>query len=690
LDLEDSPTVLIIPDTPEEKIRNGKGWNHHDSKSAPTKNGESLLHKVSSSGGSRDETVSRLEPKHGALNSTGKEGGGTHHSNKPPVKPSHRSFLCPVDKLTVMPGLKPAQPTQGRVKKTARRSLGKVSVEFSSTPVERKENTDHTMKQSTLDKCGESGKAVLRSRSIKNVVGGDGVVRIESKPIEVKEIQLGENEDYTDFSFEHEATLSPMATSDTVDKTEDDEGEAELEKSTACLTVCDEEESRNSIRSRIENSDSPGKTSIAVDDEDDGEMEVEQFSLDVATPTKSTADGKMKRMAQPGISPDPKRLVAADTEETISNLALESTRGQRAIKARRQLATIGGFRDVKAMDQSVNSYQLGVGNLGNRQTDVSVAGDDVLSDILGQMGGDHPGVKPADDRGEEKSEFCSKSKDGPKFSFKAEDRSWAKSLSLKKNSCLSLSTDCDNSLSSIGENFTKIKEGQGQNVTPRESDVMDTCCDKDDDVLSDILRELTAQYSTSSSCGEKWTKQANKAKPHKLKQAGKGYSGCNRNSSSDGFGVSELAHKQTENRNDSTLSNHSESESSVMCRCGQGKQNCECDPVGHTPSSLHNGEVKPSLQDRSCNGEMKETLGSKVSKQTQDEKKTSNPALNVSSNNNAASATKVTSTRSYVGVCSKYSQVQSSTCAKDISASLEEELMGSFDDSSPLHQSLSR
>ena len=106
------------------------------------------------------------------------------------------------------------------------------------------------------------------------------------------------------------------------------------------------------------------------------------------TPTKLSNDGKsIKRMAHAGLSPDPKRSFVTEIAPPGDSDISEPTTSQRKLKAKKKLASLTGFKDVKEMNQLVNNYQLGGKTRGSDRAGVSCQGDDVLADILGQISG---------------------------------------------------------------------------------------------------------------------------------------------------------------------------------------------------------------------------------------------------------------------------------------------------------------
>ncbi|KAK7487914.1 hypothetical protein BaRGS_00020815 [Batillaria attramentaria] len=112
-----------------------------------------------------------------------------------------------------------------------------------------------------------------------------------------------------------------------------------------------------------------------------------QKATDSATPTKLYSDGKsVKRMSKSGLSPDAKRTSHVSDTEMSTSMHPDLSVPSRAIKAKRQLVAMSAFKDIKELNRSVNTYQLG-GAPRDRlpETEASCEDDAVLADILGQM-----------------------------------------------------------------------------------------------------------------------------------------------------------------------------------------------------------------------------------------------------------------------------------------------------------------
>ena len=249
-------------------------------------------------------------------------------------KPASRSFLCPVGLLSTVPGTK-LSPPKSKPKRVVKKSLGLVSVEFGQTLLSGGTEREGGKGRNSLSV--NSGNAECRSNAT-NLMNSNSNASSEMRKMGL--IRLGEDVDFTDFSFESGFSPPP-------------------------------------VKSPQPSSSQEGAFVTTVPD-----------SKHAVTPTKSSADGQsVKRMAQSGLSPDPKRTFSTEALHVDDwDRPLEPTTSQRMVKAKGHLALMGKFKDVKEMNHSVNNYQLGGGTRDKVNNDVTCAEDAVLADILGQMG----------------------------------------------------------------------------------------------------------------------------------------------------------------------------------------------------------------------------------------------------------------------------------------------------------------
>ncbi|KAL8576064.1 hypothetical protein ACOMHN_001414 [Nucella lapillus] len=246
-------------------------------------------------------------------------------ASKPWPKPAGRSFLCPVSKLTAMPGKK-APPPKVEQRRGAKKSLGPVSVEFGKKSVSEGQNAESK----------ESAVMIV-----------DDVAPESSAKFAVRSCPQGDSDEVG------------------LDNHHNDLGGFDVES--GCL-----------------------RTGSGISKPQESHAERPLPAKPPVTPTKNSTDrNTAKRMAVQGLSPDPKRLFGVDAAAAtvVESQGSKMTVSQCKVKAKRQLASLTGFRNVKEMNQTVNSYQLGGSTkpASRADTAATLAKDDILADILGEI-----------------------------------------------------------------------------------------------------------------------------------------------------------------------------------------------------------------------------------------------------------------------------------------------------------------
>ncbi|XP_076435197.1 DNA replication ATP-dependent helicase/nuclease DNA2-like [Babylonia areolata] len=236
-------------------------------------------------------------------------------------KPVSRSFLCPVAQLCTMPGKKPSQP---KPKKVVKKSLGLVSVEFGKKRLSDDEKVEGKTKENS----------VFMGVGVSDCSADASLTSCSASNSRTDMVGLEMHMNASDFNPESGYSSS-----------------------------CTEPQGSNTVL-----------------------QSADQHTVQSSTPTKTCSDrNSVKRMAVQGLSPNPKRTVGDVALMTDSNPDSKPSTCQRKVKAKRQLASLTGFKDVREMNQSVNHYQLGGSSKTVTKTDASCTKDDVLADILGEM-----------------------------------------------------------------------------------------------------------------------------------------------------------------------------------------------------------------------------------------------------------------------------------------------------------------
>ncbi|KAK7088075.1 hypothetical protein V1264_022042 [Littorina saxatilis] len=296
-----------------------------------------------------------------------------------PKAPS-RSFLCPASMLSTMPGKRTSPPKTKLKQRTVSKPMGPVSIEFG-----QKRLSDC---QGREESCGDGLIPSNNGKTDNLLSTGKTVSSDKACPQSAKSslIKFGEDVDYSDFAFESGCS-SPVSFPNPV--LEQTAQEVAVADSKQAVTPTKSYSDGNTVKRMAKSGSSPAPKKIFQPENDGERLSEASTSHQKSLVEMCNTQSKEDRLHIPTSYPIDNSFTDSSTShsEDTSLREQSASQSQRLVKAKRQLATMSGFRDVKEMNQSVNNYQIGGSTKGVKTNTVTCAEDDVLADILGQMDG---------------------------------------------------------------------------------------------------------------------------------------------------------------------------------------------------------------------------------------------------------------------------------------------------------------